>query len=121
MNVPRRRYANGGRPHGAERIEPRLRPRRGSEDVEVGARGSYAECVEPDVERLQGLLQRLQADFINYKRRVEREKAEYTKSANKELVLKLLPVLDDLRRALGALPDEAADSHWGRGVGLVAR
>jgi molecular chaperone GrpE len=121
MNVPRRRYTNGGRLLDPERLQPRLRTQPSGERVRVEPQRDDAEGVEPDAERLQEVLQRLQADFINYKRRVEREREEYANSANKELILKLLPVVDDLERALEALPDEAAGCHWGRGVGLVWR
>ena len=43
---------------------------------------------------------RLAADFDNYRKRVAREHAELTARANERLVNELLPVLDDLERAL---------------------
>lgn len=46
------------------------------------------------------MLQRLQAEFENYKKRAERERLEYTEQANAQLVLGLLPVLDNFERAL---------------------
>jgi molecular chaperone GrpE len=46
------------------------------------------------------MLQRLQAEFENYKKRVKREQVEYCEQANTQLVLKLLPVLDNFERAL---------------------
>lgn len=46
------------------------------------------------------MLRRLQAEFENYKKRVEREQADYCEQANAQLVLKLLPVLDNFERAL---------------------
>jgi len=49
---------------------------------------------------------RLAADFDNYRKRVAREHAELTKRANERLLHELLPVLDDLERAL-----EAAAQH----------
>ena len=42
------------------------------------------------------------ADFENYKKRAARERAEYVTLANERLVKELLPILDDLERALGA-------------------
>ena len=65
--------------------------------------------------------QRTQADFINYKRRSEKEKEETTKFANWVLVLGLLPVLDDLARALEAIPDEPAETSWVDGIRLIER
>ncbi len=67
------------------------------------------------------LVQRTQTDFINYKHRVEREREEQTKFAHRELILKLLPVLDDLERALGDIPREVADDNWVKGVSLIQR
>jgi molecular chaperone GrpE len=49
---------------------------------------------------------RLAADFDNYRKRVAREHAELTSRANERLLNELLPVLDDLERAL-----EAAAAH----------
>ncbi len=45
-------------------------------------------------------LQRLQAEFNNYRRRVEKEKTEFVKFANSELVGKMTEVLDDFERGL---------------------
>jgi molecular chaperone GrpE len=49
---------------------------------------------------------RLAADFDNYKKRVARDQAELVQRATERLVQELLPVLDDLERAL-----EAAEQH----------
>jgi molecular chaperone GrpE len=65
--------------------------------------------------------QRAQADFINFKRRNEQERLEFNKFANANLLLGLLPVLDDLERALAAIPPEFADQKWVEGVRLVER
>jgi len=67
------------------------------------------------------LLQRTQADFINYKRRVEREREEQTKFANADLILKLLPVLDDLNRAEKVMPKEIAKADWAKGIELIKK
>ena len=45
---------------------------------------------------------RLAADFDNYRKRIAREHAELTQRANERLLNELLPVLDDLERALEA-------------------
>jgi len=65
--------------------------------------------------------QRAQADFINYKKRSEREKADLARYANSELTLKLLPALDDLERALAAIPPRQAKLNWVEGVRLIER
>ena len=65
--------------------------------------------------------QRAQADFVNYKRRTEQERAEVTNLANSALVLSLLPVLDDMERALGSIPEELANSTWVEGMTHIYR
>ncbi len=51
-------------------------------------------------EKYFSMLQRLQAEFENYKKRAERERSDYIEQANAGLILKLLPVLDNFERAL---------------------
>jgi len=82
-------------------------------------RPSEPEGTNAEVEEYRDLLQRLQADFVNYKRRVQQEREEQTRSANRELILKLLPILDDFARALGPVPQEMADAEWVKGIALI--
>ncbi len=65
--------------------------------------------------------QRAQADFINYRRRSEQEKEEISKFANSVLMLSLLPILDDLERALTSIPSNLAKLSWVDGVRLIER
>ena len=57
-------------------------------------------------------LQRLQAEFHNYRRRTERERAETYQLAKGDLILKLLPVLDDFER-MNSHHDENDIDHEG--------
>ena len=63
---------------------------------------------------------RLAADFDNYRKRVAREHLELTARANERLVNELLPVLDDLERALEAAA-EHEEAKLEEGVQLVHR
>lgn len=65
--------------------------------------------------------QRAQADFINYKRRMEKERLEFNDYANARLCNSILPVVDDLERAIAAIPEEYAKSEWVEGVRLVEK
>lgn len=64
---------------------------------------------------------RSQADFINYKRRVEQERAEVARLANAALIINVLPVLDDLERALYGLDVRLAGLTWVDGIRLIYR
>ena len=90
-----------------------------AEDVE-SLKQALAEEKEKAAANLAGW-QRAQADFVNYKKRSEREKADLGKYANSELMLKLLPALDDLERALAAIPARQAKLSWVEGVRLIER
>jgi len=56
--------------------------------------------------KLKIQLARALADYDNLRKRIEREKETFEKVANLKLVIKLLPVLDTLKKAQGHLKDE---------------
>ena len=64
--------------------------------------------------------QRSAADFANFKRRTDEERATVGQFSNALLIGKLLAVLDDFDRALESVPPEAHDA-WIDGVKLVER
>ncbi len=66
-------------------------------------------------------LQRTHADFINYKRRVEQERSGFTQQAEGNLMLTILPVIDDLERALDAVPEDIQDHSWVDGIKHIHR
>ncbi len=67
-------------------------------------------------DELKELLLRRQAEFDNFRKRSEREKADFSQYAGMELVKELLPVLDDFERALKT---ECASAEYARGVSLI--
>lgn len=64
-------------------------------------------------------LQRLKAEFANYKKRIERERTESAKRASLDLVRRLIPVMDDLDRAVGAAAQDEAAAKFTEGLELV--
>lgn len=77
------------------------------------------EALRSEHDRLRELYVRKLADFDNYRKRQEREMADFRKLASAELVRDLLPVLDNLERALAVPP--AAAGGLREGVELVLR
>lgn len=73
------------------------------------------------VEQYLANWQRTQADFVNYKRRSEQEREEIGKFANNQLILSLLPVLDDLERAFESITPQVARLKWVEGIRLIER
>ncbi len=61
---------------------------------------------------------RLVADFDNYKKRAVRERTEIVETANRMLILKILPVLDNLERALDHRESSNSDSFY-EGINMI--
>lgn len=65
-------------------------------------------------------LQRTRADFENFRKRVETEKQQARQAGKAGALLKLLPVIDTIERAILHMPDDLRDNEWAKGVaGLV--
>ena len=65
--------------------------------------------------------QRTAADFQNYKRRVEHERGESARFASAALVINILPVYDDLDRAVNSVDAHLAGLNWVQGVIAIER
>ncbi len=61
------------------------------------------------------------AEFQNFKKREERLRGERERGANLRLLRKLLPVMDDLQRAVQHVPDGFAGDDWVNGVLAIER
>lgn len=66
-------------------------------------------------------LQRTRADFENYRKRVDAEKAAARESGQSSAVLKLLPVVDNIERAIAYMPDDLKDNKWAQGVSSLVK
>jgi len=73
------------------------------------------------VAELMADLQRVQADFVNFKRRAEDDKMRSTRFGRESAVMALLPVIDNFERSFAHIPKELSDNEWVIGVKAVAR
>jgi len=80
-----------------------------------GSRSSKKSSQE-EIKDLTGLLQRLQAEFNNYKRRVDEEKKTYSVLAKKNFVEKLIPIIDHFELALR---HECMDKNYEMGMKMI--
>ncbi len=74
---------------------------------------------EKEAESYYDRLLRLQAEFENFRKRTIKEKAEFTKYANEELIKNLLPVLDNLERALASAEQTKDFEGLSKGVEMI--
>lgn len=61
-------------------------------------------------------LQRTRADFENFSKRAESEKTMARESGQISAIIKLLPVIDNIERAISHTPADLADNAWAQGV-----
>ena len=69
----------------------------------------------------QDLLLRKTAELDNYRKRTERERASVAQTAAVDLITDLLPLVDDLERALAADPESSTATSYRSGVELIHR
>jgi molecular chaperone GrpE len=96
----------------------------GPEVAELVATRAELKRLESEVKELKDSLARRQADFENYRKRMERERTETFNRVVGDIAAKLLPVLDNLKRALDTEASvEATESdefrHFLSGVDLI--
>lgn len=77
--------------------------------------------LQQQITELTADLQRTRADFENYRKRVEQEKTAAREAGQAGAILKLLPVIDNIDRAVAHLPEELAENKWARGVANLAK
>ena len=110
-----------------ELLEQRARERGGnghtSVDPEVAAPAQQTATApeDPRIEELTNDLKRMAADFANYRRRNDAERAEFAKFAKSDLIAKILDVLDGFDRALATIPEELKGTPWVEGMWLLER
>ena len=94
-------------------------------DLDEGADGNAIEsgidldAVVAERDRYLDQLQRTAADFANYRRRIEQERAQQRLAANEQLLREIVPVLDDLQRGLNSLPPDQQESKLAEGMRWV--
>jgi molecular chaperone GrpE len=89
----------------------------GNLDADTRAESDVARLAT-DLEDLRQTLLRRQADFENYKKRIERERSEDTKRATARVIEGLIPIIDSFEHALAAHREDEYESYR-RGFELI--
>lgn len=66
-------------------------------------------------------LQRVRADFENYRKRIDTEKVQAKEMGKISAIMQLLPVIDNIERAIGYMPDDLKNNTWAQGVAGLAK
>ena len=79
------------------------------------------DVVMQQIDDLTADLQRTRADFENYRKRVELEKVSAREAGQAGAILKLLPVIDTIERAVAHMPENLKDDKWALGIAGVSK
>jgi len=78
------------------------------------------ELTQQLIETVQDL-QRTRADFENFRKRYESEMVSVRESGQANAILKLLPVIDNIERAVSHMPDDLRENAWAQGVAALTK
>ena len=104
-----------------EEIKKDIAPEATEETPEAPEQVDESASLKEEIEVLKEKNLRLTAEFQNYRRRTEKEKSDIYKFANEKFITELLPVLDNIERAL--LSIQGAEDHGAvvDGVNLIKK
>jgi len=102
--------------------QPEAQPQMEQESAQIDALQQELELAQAKIaENFEGW-QRERADFMNYKKRIERDQAQTVQNITGGIVKKYLVVLDDMERALKHAPEAGGDVQaWVGGIELIFR
>jgi len=88
-------------------------------EAQLGEKDEALNELESQIVEWKDKHHRLYAEFDNYRRRTLKEKAELIKSASEQLILEMLPVLDDFERAIKAKIEAGEEIVETEGMALI--
>ncbi len=91
------------------------------EQSAIAKAGEKLRSVQKDLEDLKDRHLRKLAEFENMRKRAEREKGEYFRSALGNFLIDLFPISDSFDRALAHAPADALQTDFGQGVAMIRR
>ena len=80
------------------------------------AKSKKQDELEQQVAEITADLQRTRADFENYRKRVELEKTMARENGQATAIIKLLPTIDNIERAISHMPSELKDNKWAQSI-----
>jgi len=85
------------------------------------AKSKKQEELEQQIGELTLDVQRTRADFENYRKRVEIEKVQARESGQTAAIVKLLPTIDNIERAIAHVPEDLKDNAWAQSVANLTK
>ena len=106
-------------PREEDKIPPPVATENDSAETETA--DELVASLQSDLDRFRDLALRTQADFENYKKRGAREKDEAIKFANRTLLERLVPIVDNFELGLSAARDQSEQSPIYSGMSMILK
>lgn len=108
----------------AEEVEETEEPEESAEADETEGKKLFKRKPKKDkkdeqIEELTDKLTRQMAEFDNYRKRTEKEKSAMYEIGAKEIIEKILPVVDNFERGLSAVPEEKREDSFVAGMEMI--
>ena len=87
-----------------------------TEEKSEEKKGFFKDKKDEKIEELTDRVKRQMAEFDNFRKRTEKEKASMYEIGAREIIEKILPVVDNFERGLAAVPEEEKDSPFADGM-----
>jgi len=101
-----------------EAFSPEISPEITSAEQQAGQ--SELEKIQAELAETRDKFLRIYSEFDNFKKRTQRERIDLLKTANAEVILALLPVLDDFDRAMKSVEAAGSENTLKSGVELIS-
>lgn len=92
-------------------------------EKEAGGKGrkknKKEDALKQKVEELEDRVKRQMAEFENFRKRTEKEKAAMYEVGAKSVIEKILPVVDNFERGLGSVPEEEKGGAFAEGMNMI--
>ena len=90
-----------------------------SDKKEKKKKDKKQEALKEKVEELEDRVKRQMAEFDNFRKRTEKEKAAMFETGAKSVIEKILPVVDNFERGLASVPEEEKDGAIAQGMQMI--
>lgn len=87
--------------------------------AEIDAMRTENENLKHQLSEYENIAKRAMADYDNYKKRMERERDEILRYSNEKLIMDLLPIVDNMERAIDSFKDNVDFSNYYEGIKMV--
>ncbi len=77
------------------------------------------DALKEKIEELEDRTKRQMAEFDNFRKRTEREKATMFDMGERSVIEKILPIVDNFERGLKTVPEEEAESGFANGMNMI--